>query len=267
VEERPRPDQDGRPSEREALELADLRMRVRRGFLLRLRALFVESGADSATAEAAEAHSAALEAHRRAEALVERRERALTEWEREHGLTPMRRPSDLAGEEREHRDELERARHRAHSDVQRTQAALEKARRERTSGGAGASFSRAAADDAERAVAMLEQRLEEEDDALERAREQLRAFDDEHGVSSQPRQLVRDLSPTERRRRDELRHSLRDAETALPERPKSVPFERVGAVYTEAEECGIRDLPRTRVGVLSELEQYLLPTSRATERG
>jgi len=119
-------------------------------------------------------------------------------------------------------------RHRAHSDVQRTRAALEKARREVTSGGAGASFSRTAAEDAERAAAMLEQRLEEENDALERARDQLRAFDDEQQVSSQPRQLVRDLSPAERRRRDELRHSLRDAETALPERPKSVPFERLG---------------------------------------
>ena len=197
MEENLLPDRDGSSSERAALELADLRMRVRRGFLLRLRALFVESDAESATAEAGKAHAAALEAHRRAEALVERRERVLT-------------------------------------------------------------------DDAQRAVGVLEGRLEEERGALERARERLWAFDAEHGVSSQPRRRVRDLSASERKRRGELRQSVRDAKQDLPDRPKPVPFDRLGAVYAEAEECSIDDLPRTRAGVLSELEQYLEPRSGDT---
>ena len=248
-----------RTGEREALELADLRMRVRRGFLLRLRALFLESGAESATASAAEAHARALAARREAEALLERRERALEQWAREHGLKPTRRPSDLAGADRERREELERTRHEAHSDLQRTEVALGRARREVRSGGSGAGFSRASADDAQRAVGLLEGRLEEERAALERARERLWAFDAEHGVSSQPRRRVRDLSASERKRRDELRQSVRDAKQDLPDRPKPVPFDRLGAVYAEAEGCGIDDLPRTRVGVLSELEQYLEP--------
>ncbi len=52
MEERERPPEN-RTAEREALELADLRMRVRRGFLLRLRALFLESGAASNAPRAA----------------------------------------------------------------------------------------------------------------------------------------------------------------------------------------------------------------------
>ena len=258
MEER-EPPPENRTAECEALELADLRMRVRRGFLLRLRALFLESGAESATAAAAEAHAQALAARREAEALLERRERALEDWDREHGLKPTRRPSDLAGADRERREELERARHVAHSDLQRTEVALERARREVTSGGPGAGFSRAGADDAQRAAGVLEARLEEERAALERARERLWAFDAEHGVSSQPKRRVRDLAASERKRRGELRQSVRDAKRDLPERPKPVPFDRLRAVYAEAEECGIDDLPRTRAGVLGELEQYLQP--------
>jgi len=258
MEER-EPPPENRTAECEALELADLRMRVRRGFLLRLRALFLESGAESATAAAAEAHAQALAARREAEALLERRERALEDWDREHGLKPTRRPSDLAGPESERREELERARHVAHSDLQRTEVALERARREVTSGGPGAGFSRAGADDAQRAAGVLEARLEEERAALERARERLWAFDAEHGVSSQPKRRVRDLAASERKRRGELRQSVRDAKRDLPERPKPVPFDRLRAVYAEAEECGIDDLPRTRAGVLGELEQYLEP--------
>ena len=40
-------------------------------------------------------------------------ERALEQWDREHGLKPTRRPSDLAGADRERREELERTRHEA----------------------------------------------------------------------------------------------------------------------------------------------------------
>lgn len=248
-----------RTTEREALELADLRMRVRRGFLLRLRALFLESGTESATGAAAEAHAEALAARREGEALLERRERALERWDREHGLKPTRRPSDLTGTDRERREELEHLRHDAHSDLQRTEVALERARREVTSGGPGAGFSRSADEDAQRAAGVLEGRLEEERAALERARERLWAFDAEHGISSHPQRRVRDLSASERKRRGELRQSVRDAKRDLPEPPKPVPFDRLRAVYTEAEGCEIDDLPRTRAGVLSELEQYLEP--------
>jgi hypothetical protein len=253
-----------RAADREALELADLRMRVRRGFLLRLRALFLESGAESATAASAEAHAHALAARREGEALLERRERALEEWDREHGLKPTRRPSDLVGADRERREELERVRHDAHSDLQRTEVALEKARREATSGGPGAGFSRAGADDARRAAGVLEGRFEEERAALERARGRLWAFDAEHGVSSHPQRRVRDLAANERKRRGELRESVREAKRNVPERPKPVPFDRLRAVYAEAGGCGIDDLPMSRAGVLSELEQYLEPRSGET---
>ena len=192
------------------------------------------------------------------EALLERRERALEDWDREHGLKPTRRPSDLAGRESERREQLERVRHDAHSDLQRTEAALERARREVSSGGPGAGFSRAGADDAQRALGLLEARLEEERPALERARERLWAFDSEHGVSSQPKRRVRDLAASERKRRGELRGSVRDAKAELPERPMPVPFDRLRAVYAEGERCAIDDLPRTRAGVLGELE-YLEP--------
>ena len=106
---------------------------------------------------------------------------------------------------------------------------------------------------------MLEQRLDEDRGALERARERLWAFDAEQGVSSHPRRRVRDLSAGERRRRGELRESVREAKQSLPEPPKPFPFDRLRAVYAEAEECSIDDLPQTRTGVLSELEQYLEP--------
>ena len=52
---------------------------------------------------------------------------------------------------------------------------------------------------------------------------------------------------------------MRDAKAELPERPMPVPFDRLRAVYAEAEGCGIDDLPHTRAGVLGELEQYLEP--------
>ena len=127
-----------------------------------------------------------------------------------------------------------------------------------SSGGPGAGFSRAGADDAQRALGLLEARLEEERPALERARERLWAFDSEHGVSSQPKRRVRDLAASERKRRGELRGSVRDAKAELPERPMPVPFDRLRAVYAEGERCAIDDLPRTRAGVLGELE-YLEP--------
>lgn len=252
-----------RTSEREALELADLRMRVRRGFLLRLRALFLESGAESATAAATEAHAQALAARREGESLLERRERALEDWDRDHGLKPTRRPSDLTGADRERRDGLERARHDAHSELQRTEVALERAQREVTSGGPGAGFSRTTADDAQRAVGVLEGRLEEERSGLERARERLWAFDSEHGVSSHPQRRVRDLSASERKRRGELRQSVRDAKRDLPERPKAVPFDRLRAVFAEAEGCGIDDLPPDASGC----PQRTRAVHRASEGG
>ena len=108
-------------------------------------------------------------------------------------------------------------------------------------------------------MGVLEQRLEEDRGALEQARERLWAFDAEHGVSSHPRRRVRALSAGERRRREDLRESVRNAKHDMPAPPKPVPFDRLRAVYAEAEECGIDDLPQTRTGVLGELEQYLEP--------